>query len=90
MFIVLRQNALICLPALNYGNLHVGAYTGDVHPWPADGRIFATEWTTFGDLIDGLATPCPCGLSRGPWSLESIVQVVLYDSYCCNCKTVYS
>ena len=37
--------------------------------------FFVAEKHCFTDLVKGLATPCQCGVTRGPWELESVVQV---------------
>ena len=42
---------------------------------PEDGACFVTERNCLSDLMDGLASPCPCGMTNNPWLLESVVQV---------------
>ena len=37
--------------------------------------MFVTERCCFSDLIDGLYSPCSCGMSVKTWALESIIQV---------------
>ena len=34
-----------------------------------------TERCCFSDLVEGLSSPCPCGLTVKPWTIESVVQV---------------
>ena len=34
-----------------------------------------TERCCFSDLIEGLSSACPCGLTIKPWALESVMQV---------------
>lgn len=52
---------------------HVGIYTGDATP--EEQSLFITEKHCFHDLVSGLGTPCPCGMTRNPWTLESMIQV---------------
>ena len=30
------------------------------------------------DLLTGLSTPCPCGVTGSPWTVDSIIQVGMY------------
>ncbi|XP_064401110.1 uncharacterized protein LOC135347149 [Halichondria panicea] len=63
-----------------------GMYKNDT----SDGQqLFATEYHCFTDLVKGLATPCPCGVTRSPWEVQSIVQKghVVRALFCCRrCK----
>ena len=52
---------------------HVGVYISDKHP--EDQALFVTERCCFSDLVEGLSSPCPCGLTIKPWALESVMQV---------------
>ena len=40
-----------------------------------DQALFVTERCCFSDLVEGLSSPCPCGLTIKPWALESVTQV---------------
>ena len=51
-------------------HIHVGVYTGDSAP--ADSHLFIHTLT---DLLDGMKTPCACGMSSHPWIIDSSVQV---------------
>ena len=51
-------------------------YTSDATP--DEQSMFITEKHCFSDLVSGLATPCPCGMTRAPWTLESVVQVCMH------------
>ena len=42
---------------------------------PEEQSFFVTERHCFSDLVEGLATQCPCGMVKAPWVLESVVQV---------------
>ena len=46
---------------------------GDDHP--EDQALFVTERCCLSNLVEGLASPCPCGLTIKPWALESVIQV---------------
>ena len=41
-----------------------------------DDFLFIAERYRLTDLINGLASPCDCGLTRSPWIIESLVQVL--------------
>ena len=51
----------------------LGIFTGDVTA--DDACMFVTEKHTFSDLVDGLTTPCTCGMSRSSWKIDSTTQV---------------
>ena len=51
----------------------VGMYADD--DCPDDSKLFICERHAFADLLDGLKTPCSCGMSSHPWVLDSVVQV---------------
>ena len=53
--------------------MSVGVYISDENPEDQD--LFVTEKCCFFDLVEGLSSPCPCGLTMKPWALESVVQV---------------
>ena len=42
---------------------------------PTDSKLFICEYHALTDLIDGLKTPCTCGMSSHPWIMDSVVQV---------------
>ena len=48
-------------------------YVGDEHP--EDQAMFVSEKCCFTDLVNGLSSPCLCGLTMKPWQLESVTQV---------------
>ena len=50
-----------------------GIFTGDVTA--DDACLFVTERHTFSDFVEGLTTPCTCGMSRSSWKIESTTQV---------------
>ena len=49
--------------------MHVG------DPKLEDEAAFLTERYCLTDLVDGLKTSCPCGISCNPWMMQSAVQV---------------
>lgn len=57
---------------------HIGVYISDEHP--EDQALFVTERCCFTDLVEGLSSPCPCGLTIRPWALESVMQVSKHNS----------
>ena len=42
-------------------------------------RQFICERHAYVDLLDGLKTPCSCGMSSHPWVLDTVVQVSLLN-----------
>ena len=44
---------------------------------PADSKLFIGKYHSLSDLLDGLKTPCSCGMSSHPWVMESVIQVFL-------------
>ena len=54
---------------------HIGGYVSDEHQ--EDQALFVTEECCFSDLVEGLSSPCPCGLTIKPWAVESIKQVTI-------------
>lgn len=58
-------------------NYFVGVYVGDNSP--EDQSLFVTERCCFSDLLDGLSSLCPCGMTIMPWALESVIQVGMVD-----------
>ena len=48
--------------------LCVGIYTGDVSS--EEGGLFVVEKGCFSDLLEGLYTPCSCGLVFNPWRVD--------------------
>ena len=53
--------------------IYLGIYTGD--GIPEDESLFKQ---CFQDLVSGLGTPCPCGMVRNTWTLESVIHVCQY------------
>ena len=48
---------------------------------PEDQSMFITEKSCFTDLVKGLSSSCPCGLTMKPWQLESVTQVRTNDMH---------
>ena len=40
-----------------------------------DEKVFLTERHCFSDLLEGVTSPCICGMTRKAWMVESLVQV---------------
>ena len=57
----------------------IGIYTGDSSE--DDQHLFVTEMHAFSDLLTGLNTPCSCGMSLHPWTVESVIQVLRNNSF---------
>ena len=55
-----------------------GIYTGDSNP--EDKQFFVAERHCLLDLLTGLSTPCPCGVTGSPWTVDSIIQVGTYTN----------
>lgn len=51
----------------------IGIYTDGASS--EEQSLFVTERHCLSDLVEGLTTQCPCGVTRAPWVLESVVQV---------------
>ena len=51
----------------------IGVYVGDEHH--EDETLFLTERCCFSDLVEGLSSACPCGLTIKPWAVKSVIQV---------------
>ena len=51
-----------------------GVYTHDDSP--SNQSMLLTERHCFADLVTGLSSPCPCGMTRVPWTLEDFVQAL--------------
>ena len=66
------------------GFTHV--YVGDESP--EDQAMLVTEKCCFRDLVDGLSSPCQCGLTMRPWQLESLTQVNTNDMHAHVCSSV--
>ena len=65
--------SIIVIPANS--ELIIGIYK-DKTPSPDNQcALFITEKHCFSELVTGLATPCPCGVTRNSWKLENVVQV---------------
>ena len=50
-----------------------GVYNGNGSK--SDESMFIAEQHCFSDLLEGLTSSCPCGMTRKAWMLESVVQV---------------
>ena len=68
---VVRNRLLLLLACLS--KWFAGVYVGDEHP--EDQAMFVSEKCCFTDLVNGLSSPCWCGLTMKPWQLESATQV---------------
>ena len=55
---------------------------------PEDQAMLVTEKCCFRDLVDGLSSPCQCGLTMRPWQLESLTQVNTNDMHAHVCGSV--
>ena len=60
--------------SFSYCNIYLGIYVG-VGPTPEDEAAFLTERHCLTDLLEGMKSPCPCGISHNAWTLSSVVQV---------------
>lgn len=52
-------------------------YLGDDSPEEQSESVFFTERHCLYDLLEGVSSSCPCGMTRKAWMLESVVQVCL-------------
>ena len=71
----------------DHSTLHTGMFTGDSSP--DDKLSFVTERHCFLDLLTGLASPCSCGVTGSPWSLDSVTQkghVLRVQFICRRCR----
>ncbi len=50
-----------------------GVYIGN--EYPEEEGMFITERHCFSDLLEGVTSPCPCGMTHKAWMLESLKQV---------------
>ena len=66
--------------------LCIGIYTADTTP--ADSKLFIGEYHALPDLLDGLKTPCSCGMSSHPWVMESVIQVCSFIYYLLTCTRI--
>ena len=66
--------------------LCIGIYTADTTP--ADSKLFIGEYHALSDLLDGLKTPCSCGMSSHPWVMESVIQVCSFIYYLLTCTRI--
>ena len=56
----------------------------DGNELPEEENMFISEQHCFADLLEGLASSCPCGMTRKAWMLESVTQVCI--NYGCSIK----
>ena len=66
--------------------LCIGIYTADTTP--TDSKLFIGEYHALSDLLDGLKTPCSCGMSSHPWVMESVIQVCSFIYYLLICTRI--
>ena len=59
----------------------LGVFVGNVGQNREDEASFLTERYCLDDLLEGLKSPCPCGISHNAWQLNSVVQVRLDPSH---------
>lgn len=64
-----KCRTLVCVSCLELA----GVYNGNESP--KDESMFIAEEHCFSDLLEGLTSSCPCGMTRRAWMLESVVQV---------------
>ena len=50
-----------------------GVYAGD--STSTDSQLFICEYHALTDLLNGMKTPCTCGVSTHLWIIDSLVQV---------------
>ena len=50
--------------------VHTAAYTYTGDSAPTDSHHFICEYHTLTDLLDGMKTPCACGMSTHPWIID--------------------
>ena len=65
----------------------IGIYTSDSSE--DDQHLFVTEMHAFSDLLTGLNTPCSCGMSLHPWTVESVIQVLWNTCIVYHCVMFY-
>lgn len=52
--------------------------------------MFLTELHCFSDLLEGITSPCLCGMTRQAWMLQSLVKVsLLFGGYTYYISCVY-
>ena len=61
-----------CLLSVDFRQ-QTGVYDGNSSP--EEESLFLTERHCFDDLVSGLQSACPCGMTSKAWMLESVVQV---------------
>ena len=65
----------VCRQHISYFQVyihHIGVYIS--YEYREDQAMFVTERCCFSYLVEGLSSPCPCGLMIKPWALESVTQ----------------
>ena len=67
------SQSIIVIPANS--ELIIGIYKDETPSPENQCALFITEKHCFSELVTGLATPCPCGVTRNSWKLENVVQV---------------
>ena len=65
----------VCSSCTQYQLLLSIMYTGDDNS--DDSSLFICEQYALTELLDGLKTPCTCGMAKNPWTLDSTIQVSL-------------
>ena len=56
---------------------NIGMYCGNNHV--DDSKVFICERYAMPDLLEGLKTPCICGMASNPWTLDLTIQVHIYN-----------
>ena len=67
------SQSIIVIPAKS--ELIIGIYKDETPSPDNQCALFITEKHCFSELVTGLATLCPCGVTRNSWKLENVVQV---------------
>ena len=64
--------------------INLGMYTDGASS--EEQSFFIMERHCSSDLVEGLSTQCPYGMTSAPWVLESVVQV---STLTCNANYLY-
>ena len=62
---------------IHASSINIGIYCGDSHV--VDSKLLIREQDPMSDLLEGLKTPCICGMASNPWALESTIQMDIYN-----------
>ena len=67
-----RNQITVYVYSSSFDNI-IGIYTSDDSV--DESRLFICERHALADLMEGLKTPCSCGMSSNPWTVDSIIQL---------------